>query len=299
MNKPTLGFVGAGKVGHTLARLWYAKGFSVRAVYSRTPDHARDLADQVGAEAVESPAEVLGLADLTFLTVPDDAIHSVVDEVEKLLRDDNALAEKAVIHTSGALDTKVLSPLSKSGFMTGGLHPAFPFADVETALTGLLGATFGIEADAQVLQDWIVTLVGAVDGRIFAIPAGGKAIYHSAFVFASNYAVTLYAIAEKLLLGLGADHAVADNALNGLLAGTVANLRQQGIPAALTGPLVRGDAETIKLHLEALNRVDPDLVELYRQLAQLSLPMLEARHIETSFVEQILNRESNHASDHS
>ena len=111
--------------------------------------------------------------------------------------------------------------------------------------------------------------------------------------------MTLYAIAEKLLLGLGAEREVADNALNGLLAGTVANLQQQGVPAALTGPLVRGDAETIKMHLEALGRIDGDLVELYRQLGRLSLPMLEARQIETSFVEQILNRESNHASDHS
>jgi predicted short-subunit dehydrogenase-like oxidoreductase (DUF2520 family) len=142
-------------------------------------------------------------------------------------------------------------------------------------------------------------LVRALDGRIFVIPPDGKAIYHAAFVFASNYVVTLYAIAEKMLVGLGAEREVADNALNGLLAGTVANLRQQGIPAALTGPLVRGDAETIKLHLEALGRIDSDLVELYRQLARLSLPMLEARHIDISFVEQILNRESNHASDHS
>jgi predicted short-subunit dehydrogenase-like oxidoreductase (DUF2520 family) len=141
--------------------------------------------------------------------------------------------------------------------------------------------------------------VSAVDGRIFVIPPGSKAIYHSAFVFASNYVVTLYAIAEKLLVGLGAEREVADNALNGLLAGTVANLRQQGVPAALTGPLVRGDAETIRLHLEALGRIDGDLVELYRQLGRLSLPMLEARQIETSFVEQILNRKSNHASDHS
>jgi predicted short-subunit dehydrogenase-like oxidoreductase (DUF2520 family) len=298
MKAPTLGFIGAGKVGHTLARLWYARGYTVRAIYSRTLDHARDLANQVSADITESPASVVQAADLTLLTVPDDAIRAVVGEIEKVLHGQRVSAEKAIVHTSGALGAEVLLPLTNSGFMTGSMHPAFPFADVEAALIGLPGATFGIETDARVLHDWVKALVGAVDGRIFVIPPGGKAIYHTAFVFASNYVVTLYAMAEKLLVGLGAERAVANNALNGLLAGTLANLTRQGIPDALTGPLVRGDSETIRLHLEALDHVNSDLGELYRQLARLSLPMLEARQIETSFVEQILDREANHASDH-
>ena len=288
MLTPTLGFVGAGKVGHTLARLWYAKGYVVSAVYSRTPDHAGELARQVGAEVAGSTAAVIQAADLTVLTVPDDMLSIVVGEVEQEKLNHHMFRDKAMIHTSGALSTDVLLPLAKKGLVTGSLHPAFPFADVETALVGLSGATFGIETDAQVLNDWLVALVDAVDGQVFMIPPGGKAIYHSAFVFASNYVVTLYAIAEKLLLSLGADREVADNALNGLLSGTVTNLRQQGIPAALTGPLVRGDAETIRLHLEALGRIDGDLVELYRELLRFSLPVLEARHLDTSFVEQLL-----------
>jgi predicted short-subunit dehydrogenase-like oxidoreductase (DUF2520 family) len=246
------------------------------------------LAIFVGSAVVASPAEVIQAADLTLLTVSDSAINSVAADAANELAAKDIYVDKAVIHTSGALSMDALAPLAELGFMTGSLHPAFPFADVETAVVKLPGATFGVEAEAEMLEGWLSELVESVNGQVFTIPSGGKAIYHSAFVFASNYMVTLYAIAEKLLLSLGAKRVVADNALDGVLAGTVANLSQQGIPDALTGPLVRGDAETIQAHLEALKSADHELADLYTQLARLSLPMLEARHIDTAFVEPLL-----------
>jgi predicted short-subunit dehydrogenase-like oxidoreductase (DUF2520 family) len=291
MQTPTLGFIGAGKVGHTLARLWYGKGFTIRAVYSPTMNHARALADQVGADVAEFPAGVVLAADLTLLTVPDDHIETVAALLASELDTLTTGGEKGVVHTSGAQDISSLSALSGLGMMVGGLHPAYPFADVESAVHGLPGATFGLETNSDILRGWLVELVNALDGRVFAIPTGSKALYHSAFVFASNYAVTLYAIAEKLLLDLGADRDVADNALNALLVGTVENLRRQGVPDALTGPLVRSDMQTVERHLQALDAVDGNLVDLYKQLAQLSLPMLAARHVDTFFIEEYLNRE--------
>lgn len=305
MQKPVLGFIGAGKVGHTLARLWYSRGYTVRAIYSQTEAAAVALADRVESTVVDSPDAVVEAADLTLLTVPDDAIVSVVRVLSQSFAEkrfepsENDAVAKAVIHTSGALDVAVLSELTELGLMVGSLHPAFPFADVETAVAGLPGATFGVEVDTDVLRGWLDALVASLGSRILLIPPAGKATYHSAFVFASNYAVTLYAIAERLLVGLGAERGVADHALNSLLAGTLDNLRRQGVPAALTGPLVRGDVQTIAAHLEALEQIDSDLVGLYRQLARLSLPLLAARHINSAFVEQLLNREDHHASDHS
>jgi predicted short-subunit dehydrogenase-like oxidoreductase (DUF2520 family) len=125
------------------------------------------------------------------------------------------------------------------------------------------------------------------------IPPGGKATYHAALVFVSNYTVTLYALAENLLTGLGAEREAADQALNVLLGATVENLRLKGIPDALTGPLVRGDVGTLAAHLEALK--DAQLVDVYRQLARLSLPMLTARGIPTGAVEHLLEQDKNHA----
>jgi predicted short-subunit dehydrogenase-like oxidoreductase (DUF2520 family) len=302
MQKPSLGFIGAGKVGHTLARLWYAKGYKVRAVYSRTTHHAGALAEQVDAEVVSSAAAVVQMADLTLLTVPDHAIADLSDLIGAALTQEGFDGSgKAVVHTSGAFGAEVLSHLTHLGFMTGSLHPAFPFADVETSMERLPGATFGIEMADVRLNGWLRELVRALDGRVFIIPAGGKAVYHSALVFASNYTVTLYAVAEGLLVGLGADQQTADNALNSLMMGSIENLRLQGVPTALTGPLVRGDWQTIRLHLDALAGIDNHLAGLYQELAQLSIPMLAARGIDTAFLEQLLNsnREQHHASDHS
>ncbi len=298
MPKPTLGFIGAGKVGHTLARLLSARGYTVTAVYSRTEANALALAQCIGSAVVDSPGAVVRAADLTLLTVSDDAIAAVADSISREFVSESS-DSKAVTHTSGALDVRVLSGLAGQGIMVGSVHPVFPFADVETAVAGLPGAVFGVEADDKRLHDWIESLVGSLNGRVLSIPPGGKAAYHAAFVFASNYTVTLFSIAERLLLGLGTEREIADHALNTLLAGTLENLQRQGIPAALTGPLVRSDVRTIEAHLDTLGHIDQDVEQLYRQLAQLSLPMVAARDVNTFFVEQLLNREADYASDDS
>ncbi len=289
-NKPTLGFIGLGKVGIPLARLWYAAGFSVSAVYSRTSAKAADLGAQIGAMAAVKPEEVIEAADLTLLTVPDDAIETIAHGFQR-----KDWSGKAVIHTSGARDGTALRALAERGVMVGSLHPIFPFADVETSVTNVPGTVFALEAESEVLRSWLTGMVEALRGHILAIPAGKKAVYHSALVFASNYTVTLYAIAEQLLVGLGAEQATADQALNGLMRGTLENLREQGIPGALTGPLVRGDVGTIAAHLESL--ADTPFAELYRQLARHSYPMLQARQVNIDFIERIMRQSENHAID--
>ena len=264
--------VGAGKVGGTLARLLAARGYVITMIYSRTFAHAEVLAQTVGARAVEALDEID--ADLVLLTVPDDAITATAAGLA-------GFTGKAAIHTSGARDVTALASLASRGVQVGSLHPAYPFADVETAISGLPGSTFAVEAQDDPLRSWLFELVAALDGRALAIPPGGKATYHAALVIASNYTVTLYALAESLLTGLGAEQAAADAALDALLAGTMANLKAQGVPDALTGPLVRGDAGTIAAHLAALDALDESLAEVYRRLARLTLPLVRARGLES------------------
>ncbi len=283
MNKrPSLGVVGAGKVGSTLARLWYKAAYQVAVVYSPTLDHARTLAEQVNAHVAASPSAVVALVDLTLLTVPDDRIVFVAAGLK-----DSEVVGKAVIHTSGVHDSSVLSPLADQGAMTGSLHPVFPFADVETAVANLPGSAFAVEANVEPLRQWLVELVLALDGRVLAIPTGQKALYHAALAIASNYTVTLYAVAEQLLLQLGVDQDAADHALNALVAATVENLQTQGIPGALTGPLVRSDTSTITAHLEALGQVEKRLKDIYVSLARLSFPMLQARGVSSELIERV------------
>ena len=101
--RPALGVIGAGRVGNALARLLAAQGWPITAVYSRTPEHARALAGVVGAETVPDAAAVLGRAELTLLTVPDDAIGPLVPELAA-----SAVPGRAAVHSSGALGVESL-----------------------------------------------------------------------------------------------------------------------------------------------------------------------------------------------
>lgn len=286
---PSIGIIGAGKVGTVLARLLVQAGVSVTAVASRTPEHADALARSVGARAVASPRDVVQYASLILLTVPDDAVSDVVAHLA-----DVDGQGRAFVHTSGALDASVLAPLASHGAMIGSLHPVYPFADVDAAVRGLPGATFAVEADDARLMDWLVGVVALLNGRVLVIPPGTKARYHAALVLASNYTVTLYAVAESLLAGLGAEPDTVRGALNPLVQATIENLVAHGIPAALTGPLVRADVGTIAAHLRALEAVDPRLADVYRELARLSYPMLVARGVLPDAVEQHLLRQEQH-----
>ena len=293
MMRPTVGFIGGGKVGTTLARLLFARGFVIPCVYSLRANHAEDLAQRVGAKVSASAGEVIASSDLTFLSVPDDAIRDVAATVAG-----TKLDGKAVVHTSGVYEADVLGDLAAKGAMIGSLHPIFPFADIEQSVKGLPGSVFGMEATSPHLQDWLTTIVGALDGQILAIGAGQKALYHSALVFASNYGVTLYAIAQQLLTHIGAEWEVSSTALNTLTAGMVRNLQAMGIPDALTGPLVRGDIGTIETHLAALQHLDPMLVDLYTQLALHTLPLAAARGVDTGLIEALLRKKMDDAANH-
>lgn len=292
-DKPALGVVGTGKVGQTLARVWKQAGYHIAAVYNRTSSKAEVLANQTGAICVTSPLDVITQSNLVLLTVPDDAI---ADVVSKLVAAN--WAGKGIVHVSGAHDLTVLHMLKAQGAMIGSLHPAFPFADVETAIASLPGAAFALESSDVDLSNWLHGLVQAIDGQMIVIPPGGKAIYHAALVMASNYVVTLYSIAEHLLTGIGANRDVADVALNQLVQATVNNLKQQESAQALTGPLTRADIGTIQVHMRALHDAgEIEVVNLYRQLARMTYPLLKARQVDVDSIEQVLKQDETNAFD--
>jgi predicted short-subunit dehydrogenase-like oxidoreductase (DUF2520 family) len=272
-DKPRLGFIGTGNVGSTLARLWYAAGVQIAAVYNRSPASAARLGAAVEAATVDSVQAVAAAADLIFVTVPDDAVQAVV---ERLAATDH-LEGKGVVHTSGVLDASILRMLAERGAVVGSLHPAFPFAWETVSRASLMGAVMAVEAEDERLHGWLIDLVHNLGCVEMNIGPGQKALYHVALVFTSNYAVTLYSIGQRILRSLGTDRATADRVLGRLLDGSVRNIQERGLPDALTGPLARGDVGTIMTHLRVLEQFDPALNDLYRQLALHTLALVESR----------------------
>lgn len=277
---PALGIAGAGRVGSAMARLLAQRGWPVAGVWSRHYAAAQRLAEQVGCAAWENGGD-LRRADLVVVCVPDDAISGVAAAV--------ALAggwrtNQGVVHCSGAVEVSALQPAQAAGACIGGFHPLQAFATVEAAMDILPGSFFALEGEGA-LRQWLPALVEALSGSYEWLRPGTRALYHAAAVFASNYLVTLFDVASQLMQAAGFEPAAAQEALLPLTSGAVRNLGTIGLPAALTGPIRRGDADTVARHLEALAGYQPAVAQLYLHLARHTVPL--ARQLDADRAQQI------------
>ena len=263
MQKPTIAIIGPGRAGSALGRAHHTAGYTIAAIGGRNPDNVRNLADELGARAVQSPATTIDLADLTILAVPDDVILPLSTEMVASLC---SAAGHAAVHLSGAQDRSALRPLAQQGSVrTGVFHPLQTFRRGPDAVQNVAGTYFGIDAD-QPLRDQLMQLAVALHGNPFDLTGVDLALYHAAAVFAANYPVTLLAEAIALAAEAGLDPETARQGLTTLLAGAVNNLRDLSPADAITGPASRGDEGTIERHMAALKR-DPELQRLYQLLA--------------------------------
>lgn len=253
--KPTLAFIGAGRVASALAIRLHELHYVVTGVFSLRHDSAVRLAGQVGATAVETYPQ----ADIVFLAVPDDVIAEVAAQ---LVLSDLQLT-RAVVHLSGVHDLQALKMLHTVEI--GSFHPLFPFRE-GTRLKGVEGMLVGIEASQEWLRKALVEMAGALGGNPVVLHEGKKALYHTAAVMASNYLVTLFDVSWRLMTETGVPPMLAREALATLMQGNLDNLREVSPEQALTGPIARGDTATVQKHLVALSgRLEETL---YRELGR-------------------------------
>ncbi len=266
-----IGFIGAGKVGTSLALLLQRAGETVVGVASRSPASAEAFARRLGCPVLPPP-EVARRADVLFLTTNDDALAKVAGELGTAAA---FRAGQVVLHTSGALTSAVLAPAAARGAYTVSLHPLQTFASVDEALALLPGSYFSIEGDDRGYPV-ALEIVRKLGGRCFFLSAPAKVLYHAAACVASNYLVGLVSCSLAMLGAAGVPEEMRLEALLPLLKGTLSNIERLGIPAALTGPLARGDVGTVRAHLEAL-RPFPDLARVYRVLGEQTLGVAVAK----------------------
>jgi len=181
-------------------------------------------------------------------------------------------AQTAVVHCNGASSIDLLAPAAAGGSATGVLHPLQSFPTPEQAVANIPGSPFGIEASDEQLLDTLRRIAADLGGTAFVV-RGDKAIYHASAVIASNYLVALLDLAAGLWERLGLTRDEGLRALLPLVRGTVENLERVGLPDALTGPIARGDVGTIGRHLDALARVAPEVVPVYKELARRTIPI--------------------------
>jgi predicted short-subunit dehydrogenase-like oxidoreductase (DUF2520 family) len=264
------GFIGAGTTGTALAVRLSQKGCPVVAVSSRTLSSAQKLAGLVpDCRVCYTAQEVAEAAELVFVTTPDDVIAQVCGEVQWR-------EGKRVVHCSGAHSVDVLEPAKKLGAAVGSFHPLQTFADVGQALQNLPGSTFALEAEEPLLATQ-KELTRLLNGNWVVLKPGDKVLYHAAAVFACNYLVTLVKLALDLWRNFEVPSKEATRALLPLLAGTISNIDNIGLPDCLTGPIARGDSGTIERHLSALEAKYPALLTTYKELGLQTIPIALAK----------------------
>jgi predicted short-subunit dehydrogenase-like oxidoreductase (DUF2520 family) len=265
-----IGFIGAGTTGTALAVRLSQKECPVVAVSSRTLSSAQKLARLVpNCQVCHTAQELADLAELVFITTPDDVIARVCSEVQWR-------GGQSVVHCSGAYSVDILEPAKDLGAAVGSFHPLQTFADVNQAIENLPGSTFALEAEEPLLST-LKELTFLLNGNWVELKPGDKVLYHAAAVFACNYLVTLVKLALDLWQDFGVSSKEATRALLPLLEGTINNIDNIGLPHCLTGPVARGDLGTIERHLSALEAKSPSLLTTYKELGLQTIPIALAK----------------------
>jgi hypothetical protein len=253
-----LWIIGAGRAGLALGLLLFRSGAFPDLVCigrrARAPEHPL-FSGPAPAVRYRSgvPAPVGPLAGV-LLTVPDAAIPELARELAVL----PLPPATAVLHLSGALGLEALQPLAATGCSPGALHPLAVLADPVEGADRLRGAWWGLEAEGSA-RALARRIVHVAEGQLLDVPPGARAMYHAAAVFASNYLVALLGVAERLMGAAGVPADAARAALCSLGVGTVESVAARGPVEALTGPLMRGDVDTVRRHLASLSETERSL----------------------------------------
>ncbi|MDH5672001.1 MAG: DUF2520 domain-containing protein [Myxococcales bacterium] len=267
MDAASAGIVGAGRLGSTLAlALAERGGLRLRAVSTGDRETARSLTRELPGLELYSPEELVRRCRWVFLTAPDDRLAELAAALP-------FGPDQRVIHCSGALGLDVLSAARAAGAEVGCLHPLQTFPNRCGEPERFDTISCGVEAPEPLGRE-LTQLAERLGARVLRLEGVDRSAYHAAAVLASNYVVALHAAAAEAFELAGLPGEQARQAMAPLTRAAAAAIEAQPLPLALTGPIARGDSQTVARQLSALAE-RPQLRELYRRLgrALLSLPL--------------------------
>lgn len=253
--------MGSGRLARALGHLLLQRGHPVSYLAARSPEQARAAAAFIGPSVqVGTLEDVASQATHLLIAVSDSAVSEVATRL--------ALGEteaRAALHTAGVLGQAGLDVLSARGVSTGLLHPLQTVPTPELGVEALPGSFFAVEASGEALL-WAREIIALLGGRSLTISPGRHALYHAAAALAGNGVTAVLAVALQAAVQAGLTEDEARSALASLAMTSLRNSAHLGPVEALTGPVRRGDAATVRAHLEAL-APSPGLATVYRALA--------------------------------
>jgi len=273
--KPRVAIVGAGNLGTALALALRSAGYAIPAIVSRAKEssrrRARGLAKQVSTRIV-SELSIVNV-EVVWLCVPDSEIAGVAEQLAKSATS-TSWKGRVALHASGALTSEELEPLRARGAAVASVHPMMTF--VKGSRPSLVGVPFAIEGDAAAVRV-ARRIVRDLGGRAYAIRKRDKAAYHAWGTFVSPLFTALLATSERVASRAGVKRSDAARRAIPILMQTLANYAQLGPAVGFSGPIVRGDVETVRRHLRVLRTV-PAAYNAYVALANAALEYLPSRN---------------------
>lgn len=266
-NRGSWGLIGFGKVGRVLAEAFGRAGWRLDWVVDpHLPPELPEALSAVPAYPILSQADTD--VELVFICVPDAQIAGVVDEI---CQSEMKAKFHFVAHTCGSIGAGILAGLKEFGVEPLAWHPLQSFTGGEGQYS-LSGVTIGMDGSESALE-FGRKLAEDVGGRPLIVPAEMRALYHLSGVFSSNLTVALAGMAAGFLQEIGMDSRESYAALEPIMLATVRNIAKQGVPDAISGPLVRDDRVTVRRHLDTLQS-RPEALAIYRKLSRVLLDYL-------------------------
>lgn len=269
-----IGFIGAGKVGFSLGRYLKEKGIHISGYYSKSKASAKEAATFTDSEAFDTLTSLLELSDMICITTPDDKINNIWNDIKGL-----DIKGKIICHCSGSLASTIFENSKEYKAYVYAIHPLYAISSKEESYKQLGQAYFSIEGDKEKMAI-IEALFTKLGNPYQIISAEHKSLYHAAAVTVSNQVIALLYQGVELMRQCGFEEERALEALWPLIEGNIQNVAQKGLTMALTGPVERGDLETIRKHLAVLNDRDK---KLYNLLSLKTLEIAQKKHPEQNY----------------
>lgn len=241
-----IGIIGAGKVGTTLGKYLSIHGKNVTGFYSRTHESADEAATFAETETYSSLCKLVEESDVIFITTPDGVIPQVWGE---LLHQD--ISNRIICHFSGSLSSHVFSGREEAGASGISMHPMYAFSDKFHSYEQFHTAYLTLEGDPEAVAV-MKPMWEAIGHHVLTLKAEDKIKYHAAAAMASNEMLGLMQASLDILSECGFSEKDSMALLTPLVQGNIASMLEKGCVNALTGPVERGDAQTVRKHLQAL-----------------------------------------------
>ena len=265
-----IGIIGAGKVGTTLGKYLSIHGKNVTGFYSRTHESADEAATFAETETYSSLCKLVEKSDVIFITTPDGVIHQVWGD---LLHQD--ISNRIICHFSGSLSSHVFSGREEAGASGISMHPMYAFSDKFHSYEQFHTAYLTLEGDPEAVAV-MKPMWEAIGHHVLTLKAEDKIKYHAAAAMASNEMLGLMQASLDILSECGFSEKDSMALLTPLVQGNIASMLEKGCVNALTGPVERGDAQTVRKHLQA--REGRKAGKIYQSLGSTMVELAKRRN---------------------